>query len=76
MHRVSASGTPLRSTARTRQHVLDRETRKNFEAMRRVVSGSLKSMLLIHLPPEEAGGDFFHSGGKHWNSQDDAEWQT
>ncbi len=22
------------------------------------------------------GGDFYHSGGKHWNSQNDAEWQT
>src|SRR4029434_6991310 len=25
---------------------------------------------------QEAGGDLFHNGGKHWNSQSDPEWQT
>ena len=25
---------------------------------------------------EKAGGDFFHNGGKHWNSQNDPEWLT
>ena len=33
-------------------------------------------MLLIHPLDEQAGGDFFHSGGKHWDSQSDPEWQT
>jgi hypothetical protein len=74
-----SSGTPLRlqplspgSTTWT-----DEESRKNFEAVRRVVvPGSLKSMLLIHPLAEQAGGDFFHNGGKHWASQDDREWQT
>jgi len=52
-------------------------TRKNFEAVRRmVVPGSAKSLLLIHPLAEEAGGDFFHNGGKHWASQNDPEWQT
>jgi hypothetical protein len=55
----------------------DEESRKNFEAMRRVaVPGDLKSRLLIHPLAEEAGGDFFHNGGKHWTSQNDKEWQT
>ena len=53
------------------------ESRKNFEAVRRVVTaGSAKSRLLVHPLAEEAGGDFFHNGGKHWNSQDDPEWQV
>jgi hypothetical protein len=52
-------------------------SRKNFEAVRRVVSaGNLRSRLLMHPLAERAGGDFFHNGGKHWNSQDDPEWQT
>jgi hypothetical protein len=25
---------------------------------------------------EEAGGDGFHGGGKHWTSKNDPEWQT
>ena len=74
-----AAGTPLRlqplapgSTAWT-----DEETRKNFEAVRReVVPGSLRSKLLRHALVEEAGGDFYHNGGKHWNSQDHVEWQA
>ena len=52
-------------------------SRKNFEAVSRVVSaGNLRSRLLMHPLAERAGGDFFHNGGKHWNSQDDPEWQT
>ncbi len=74
-----ASGTPLRlqplSPGSTTWN--EEESRKNFEAVRRmVVPGSVKSMLLIHPLAEQAGGDFFHSGGKHWDSQNDPEWQT
>ena len=73
------SGTPLRlqplspgSTTWT-----DEESRKNFAAVQRVVApGNPKSMLLVHPLEEQAGGDFFHSGGKHWSSQNDPEWQT
>jgi hypothetical protein len=73
-----ASGTPLRlqPLGPGRTDWTDDESRKNFEAVRRVVvPGSAKSMLLVHPLAENAGGDFFHSGGKHWNSQDDPEWQ-
>jgi hypothetical protein len=74
-----ASGTPLRlqplSPGSTTWN--EEESRKNFEAVRRmVVPGSVKSMLLIHPLAEQAGGDFFHNGGKHWDSQNDPEWQT
>jgi YVTN family beta-propeller protein len=32
--------------------------------------------LLVHPLAEQAGGDFYHNGGKHWSSQNDPEWQT
>ena len=73
------SGTPLRlqplSAGSTTWN--DEESRKNFEAIQRVaVAGNLKSKLLVHPLEEQAGGDFFHSGGKHFSSQSDPEWQT
>jgi len=74
-----SSGTPLRlQPIASGQTTWDEaESRKNFDAVRRaVVPGSLKSRLLMHPLAEEAGGDFFHSGGKHWSSQNDTEWQT
>jgi hypothetical protein len=54
----------------------EEETKKNFAAVQKVaVAGNPKSMLLIHPLEESAGGDFYHSGGKHWTSQGDPEWQ-
>jgi YVTN family beta-propeller protein len=74
------SGTPLRlqplpPDSRTWS---DADARKNFEAVRRVVvPGSVtKSRLLVHPLAQDAGGDFYHNGGKHWRSQNEAEWQT
>ena len=74
-----SSGTPMRlqplPAGSTNWN--EEDTRKNFEAVRRmVVPGSTKSMLLLHPLAEDAGGDFFHNGGKHWTSQNDPEWQT
>jgi hypothetical protein len=55
----------------------EQESRKNFEAVKQVVvAGNLESPLLVHPLAESVGGDFFHSGGKHFNSQNDPEWQT
>lgn len=74
-----ASGTPLRLQPLPPGRTMwdEEESRKNFEAVRRVVvPGSLKSMLLVHPLAEQAGGDFFHNGGKHWTSQNDPEWQV
>jgi len=73
------AGTPLRlqpfSAGATTWN--DEESRKNFDVMKRVVmAGNEKSRLLVHPLAEKAGGDFFHNGGKHWNSQSDPEWQT
>lgn len=56
----------------------EEESRKNFDAARRfVVPGApLKSRLLLMALSEQAGGAPFHPGGKHWDSQDDPDWQT
>jgi hypothetical protein len=55
----------------------DEQSHKNFEVVSALVApGSLQSPLLTHPLAEQAGGDFFHSGGKHFNSQDDPEWLT
>jgi YVTN family beta-propeller protein len=73
------SGTPMRlqPLAAGRTTWTDEESRKNFDAVRRmVVPGSAKSRLLMHPLAESAGGDFYHNGGKHWSSQTDAEWLT
>jgi hypothetical protein len=29
----------------------------------------------MHPLAEEAGGDEFHGGGRHWTSQDNPEWK-
>ena len=75
-----SKGTPLRlqRLAPGATTWTEEESRKNFDAIRRVVvpGDPLKSPLLIHPLATEAGGDLFHNGGKHWNSQSDAEWQT
>jgi hypothetical protein len=72
-------GTPLRlqPIAAGRSTWSEEDSRKNFDAIRRVVQpGSLKSRLLLHALEEKAGGDFYHSGGKHFASQNDPEWLT
>jgi hypothetical protein len=72
-----SSGTPLRLQPLSpgSSTWTDEESRKNFEAVRRVaIPGNLKSRILIHPLAEEAGGDFFHNGGKHFQSQNDPEW--
>jgi len=73
------SGTPLRLqplAAGTTAWTED-DSRKNFQAIQRVAfAGNVKSRLLLHALDESAGGDFYHSGGKHWTSQNDPEWQV
>jgi hypothetical protein len=55
----------------------EEQSRENFELVKRVAfPGNLQSPLLIHPLLEQAGGDFFHSGGKHFDSQNDPEWLT
>ena len=56
----------------------EEQSRKNFEAVTKLIAiaGNPKSPLLMHPLEEEAGGDFFHNGGKHFKSQNDSEWRT
>jgi hypothetical protein len=55
----------------------EEDTRKNFEAVKRVAfPGNAKSRILMHPLAEAAGGDFYHNGGKHWQSQSEPEWQA
>ncbi len=56
----------------------EEQTRRNFEAAQReVVPGEpMVSQLLVHPLDPKAGGDPFHSGGKHWDSQSNPEWQA
>lgn len=74
------TGTPLRLQPLAKGTAMwtEEQSRKNFEAVSRVVvpGDPLKSKLLIHPLSHDAGGDHFHNGGKHWRSQDDPEWKT
>jgi cytochrome c553 len=56
----------------------DAQSRENFAAWQRVVvpGDPAASRLLMHPLAKSAGGDPFHAGGKHWQSQSDPEWQV
>lgn len=56
----------------------EEQTRRNFERVQRLVTPGdpMKSILLTNPLAQEAGGSHWHGGGKHWQSQSDAEWQT
>ena len=56
----------------------EEQSRKNFQVVAaRVIPHNLgSSKLLMHPLLSDGGGDFYHSGGKHWNSILDPEWQT
>jgi hypothetical protein len=56
----------------------EEQSQRNFERVKRlVIAGEpLKSALLVNPLAEEAGGSHWHGGGKHWQSQNDREWQV
>jgi hypothetical protein len=56
----------------------EEQSRQNFEMWKLfVVPGEpLQSKMLLHPLAKKAGGDNFHAGGKHFQSQSDPEWQT
>ncbi len=56
----------------------EEQTRHNYQvASQLVVPGDpTSSRLLMHPLSAQAGGDPYHSGGQHWYSQSDPEWQT
>ncbi len=56
----------------------EEDSRKNFLAWKAFLNPAnpMKSPLLLHPLAEAAGGDRFHAGGKHFQSQNDPEWRT
>jgi hypothetical protein len=74
-----SQGTPLvlQSLSPGRDFWDEEQSRKNFDAIRRVVvPGNPQSSMLLMIPLSyEAGSKLFHPGGKHWTSQDDPEWR-
>ena len=70
------SGTPLRlqPIAAGATTWTDEDSQKNFQVIQRVARNGAKSRLILHPLEESAGGDFYHSGGKHWSSQSDPEF--
>jgi hypothetical protein len=56
----------------------EEQSRKNFQiVLPRVIPYTPnQSKLLLHPLLAEGGGTFYHTGGKHWNSFLDPEWQT
>ena len=56
----------------------EEQSRRNFEmASRLVVPGKPEaSLLLLHPLAPEAGGSAYHSGGRQFETRNDAEWKT
>ncbi len=54
------------------------QSRKNFEMVLKLVNPGRAdtSRLLLHPLAPEGGGGVFHSGGRQFASQDDADWKT
>jgi hypothetical protein len=75
-----SKGTPMRLQELSPQATSwnDEQSRRNFQVVvPRVVPHNLsQSRLLLHPLLAEGGGTFYHSGGKHWTSILNPEWQT
>jgi len=73
------TGTPrLQPLAEGAKTWTEEQSRQNFNAWQRVIvpGNPMASRLLLHPLSKEAGGDHFHGGGKHWESQNDPDFQT
>jgi hypothetical protein len=76
-HSIGAGGFKLQPLSKGATTWNDEQSRLNFEAARmRVAAGDPDSSILLLRPlAEEVGGTTFHSGGKHWDSKSNPEWQ-
>jgi mono/diheme cytochrome c family protein len=74
----SGSGLRLQPLPKGAATWTDEQSRQNFESASRLVTPGdpTASRLLMHPLSRAAGGDPFHGGGKHWTTQEAAEWQT
>lgn len=77
-HSVNTSGFHLEPLAPGAKTWTEEQSRRNFANVSRlVVPGNPDaSKLLLHPLAPEAGGDYFHSGGRQFASKQDAEWKT
>ena len=77
-HSAGAGGFRLQQLTKGATTWSDEQSRQNFEAVRREVTpGDPDDSMLLRRPlAADAGGTQFHSGGKHWDSKTNAEWQT
>ncbi|MBZ5559824.1 MAG: hypothetical protein LAO77_21355 [Acidobacteriia bacterium] len=75
-----STGTAFRLQALAKGETMwsEEQSQKNFEMAKRFVLPGVpaKSRLLVMPLSHEAGGTEFHPGGKHWESQSDAEWKA
>jgi hypothetical protein len=75
-----SKGTPMRLQALSPGATTwnEEQSRRNFQVVQTKVVpfNLLSSRLLLQPLASEGGGTFYHSGGKHWNSFLDPEWQT
>lgn len=74
-----SKGTPMRLQALSPGATAwnEEQSRRNFQVVltKVVPYNLLQSRLLLQPLASEGGGTFYHSGGKHWNSFLDPEWQ-
>jgi len=77
-HTVLATPMPLQALSAGAKTWTEAQSKKNFEAVTRLVTPGepLKSRLLLHPLATEAGGSARHTGGKFWTSQNDPEFLT
>ena len=75
-----SQGTPFRLQRMSpgRATWSEEESRKNFDAIQRLVTaGRPQTSRLLLMPlAHDGGGTEFHPGGKRWHSQDDPEWKA
>jgi hypothetical protein len=77
-HANAGNGLRLQPLAPGATAWTEEESRKNFEAVSKLVSSAnlMSSPLLKHPLAGTAGGDDFHSGGRQFQSKDDPDWKT
>lgn len=77
-HAANSSAFHLEALAPGATNWTEEQSRRNFENVSRLVvpGDPSASKLLLHPLSPDAGGDYFHSGGRQFASKQDEEWKT
>jgi hypothetical protein len=77
-HTANASAFHLEALTPGATTWTEEQSRRNFENVSRLVvpGNPAASKLLLHPLSPDAGGDYFHSGGRQFASKQDEEWKT